>query len=423
MKPGDIFFYYNSRINAHALIERNVVKDLKPTNGYLTNSFGVLINPKFFPLILKGREGTIEDIPIPNNWHADMAEFAAAFRAIELARNSFTMIELGCGWGCWMNITGIVAKKKGLNVHLIGVEGDEGHLSFAKESLNTNGFEPTEYTLYRGIASATNGTALFPKQNDPGAVWGAEPKFNLQPEDAEKLINMGQYEQLTQLTPERISEKFQRIDLLHVDIQGGEEQLIPECISFLSDRVAYLVIGTHSRQIEGILFDCLLKAGWILEIERPAFLNLDTGPVVIVDGVQGWRNPKLLPNVYLADTKGFLRIISDIKEVKSGEEFYLSVEISNQSCTDWFSYGEHPVNIAYHWLDIDGNVVTYDGERTILPDLELLSGQIKQQLVKFVAPSSSGFFLMILTAVQEGICWFEAPNFTGETRSIKVITD
>jgi hypothetical protein len=423
MPIADIFFYSNSKINVRGLIERNAIKDLKPTNGYLTNSFGVLIDPKFFGPILKGREGTIEDIPIPSNWHADMAEFAAALRAIELACDYFTMIELGCGWGCWMNITGMVAKRKGLNVHLIGVEGDERHLSFAKESLNTNGFEPTEYTLHRGIASASNGTALFPTHNHPGAGWGAEPKFNLQPEDAEKLINMGLYEQLTQLTPERISDNFQRIDLLHIDIQGGEAQLITECISFFSDRVAYLVIGTHSRQIEGILFDCLLKAGWDLEIERPALLNLDPRPVVTVDGVQGWRNPKLLPKVDIADTKGFLRIISEIKQVKSRETFYLSVEISNQSSTDWFSHGEHPVHIAYHWLDIDGNVVTYDGERTKLPELELLSGQIKQQVVKFVAPSSSGFYRIILTAVQEGICWFEPPNFKGETRSIMVITD
>ena len=57
-----------------------------------------------------------------------------------------------------------------------------------------------------------------------------------------------------------------------------------------------MVIGTHSRQIEGRLFDALLGAGWRLEIERPAMINLESGtPVVRVDGVQGWRNPYLLP--------------------------------------------------------------------------------------------------------------------------------
>jgi hypothetical protein len=40
----------------------------------------------------------------------------------------------------------------------------------------------------------------------------------------------------------------------------------------------------------------LLSAGWHLEIERPAILLVgEESPTVIVCGVQGWRNPTLLP--------------------------------------------------------------------------------------------------------------------------------
>lgn len=43
-------------------------------------------------------------------------------------------------------------------------------------------------------------------------------------------------------------------------------------------------------------FDILLGAGWRLEIERPCLLHLTEGaPMTHVDGVQGWRNPALLP--------------------------------------------------------------------------------------------------------------------------------
>jgi hypothetical protein len=87
-----------------------------------------------------------------------------------------------------------------------------------------------------------------------------------------------------------------RLDLLHVDIQGGEAELVAGTREVLRNKVAYLVIGSHSRQIEGRLFDMLLADGWRLEMERPAILVLtDSGPVVSVDGVQGWRNPRLLP--------------------------------------------------------------------------------------------------------------------------------
>lgn len=81
------------------------------------------------------------------------------------------------------------------------------------------------------------------------------------------------------------------VDLLHMDIQGGEADLIASSLKLLTERVRYLVVGTHSRQIEGAIFDVLLDAGWKLEIERPAVLSLaDKSPVVTVDGVQGWRN-------------------------------------------------------------------------------------------------------------------------------------
>jgi hypothetical protein len=85
-----------------------------------------------------------------------------------------------------------------------------------------------------------------------------------------------------------------RVDLLHIDIQGGEADFIAGCLSVMNSKVGYLVVGTHSRQIEGRIMDTLLGAKWKLEIERPAIISLlGDGPLVTVDGVQGWRNPRL----------------------------------------------------------------------------------------------------------------------------------
>jgi hypothetical protein len=35
-----------------------------------------------------------------------------------------------------------------------------------------------------------------------------------------------------------------------------------------------MVIGTHSKQIEGRLYDTLLSAGWKLQMERAAIFGL-----------------------------------------------------------------------------------------------------------------------------------------------------
>lgn len=289
------FFHYNASFDPEEVMRRHAVSGLVPRPGYLTNFLGVVIDPKFFPTILNDRAGTVESIPIPANWHADIAEWGAALRAVDLARNSFTVVELGCGWGCWLNNTGVAARRAGLRVHLIGVEGDRGHIGFAEEATTANGFAPSERSLHHGIAAAAPGTALFPKQDRAGVNWGLEPVFDATQAQREAAIASGEYEALPMLSLSNITAQHARVDLLHVDIQGGEADFVERSLDLLRNKIAYLLIGTHSRPIEGRLFTTLRQAGWQLEIERPAMLNLDDlSGSVAVDGVQGWRNPTLL---------------------------------------------------------------------------------------------------------------------------------
>lgn len=290
------FFHYNSCFDAQEVMKAHAVADLKPNSQYLTNFLGVLIDPKFFPDILQGKAGYVEPIPIPANWHADIAEWAAALRAVDLSGKSFTVVELGCGWGCWLNNTGVAARRSSREPHLIGIEGDQGHIQFAREACVANGFKEFQVTLYQGIASAKEGRALFPVQEESGKNWGLEPIFNASLLDIAKSKITGRYSELPMVSLKKISSTCSRVDLLHIDIQGSEFELIAGCLPVLNDKIAYVVVGTHSREIEGRIFETLRTAGWVLEIERPAILSLANGvPQVTVDGVQGWRNPRLLP--------------------------------------------------------------------------------------------------------------------------------
>ena len=131
----------------------------------------------------------MEGVPIPANWHADIAEWAAALRAVDLANNTFRMAELGCGWGCWMNNAGVAARNAGLETHVIGVEGDEGHVRFAEEACTANGFRPDQFTIWRGIAAPSDGVALFPKQNVSGVDMDSSRSSTLVRSSAVKLSN------------------------------------------------------------------------------------------------------------------------------------------------------------------------------------------------------------------------------------------
>ncbi len=231
------------------MIRRYENPDRKPRAGHVVNYLGVATDIRWVPEI-SGMAGVVEGVPIPGNWHADIAEWAAVIRAVELASRTFTVAELGCGWGCWMNNSAAIAKRRGLKVLALGIEAQPDRLELAKEACATNGLFPAEYRLHLGMATAQT----F------GAILAGIP----------------------------------RVDLLHFDIQGAERELVHSTLRFLRERVAYLVIGTHSRQIEGSLIEDLMGTGWELEIERPAIPDpKKPGWESSTDGVQGWRNPAL----------------------------------------------------------------------------------------------------------------------------------
>lgn len=288
-------YYCNACFDPQEVMRRHALPDLQSRPDYLTNFLGVLINPDHFGTLLTACRGLVEEIPIPTNWHADMTEWGAALRAVDLARDCFTMIELGCGWGCWMNNTGVAARRAGLSVHLIGVEGDANYIGYARAATAANGFLPSQVELHRGIAAAVGGIALFPRQDRSGGNWGLEPVFGASDAQIDEAIRTGSHDAVKMIPLSDLVAAHDKIDLLHADIQGGEAALVAEALPTLTENVAYLVIGTHSRQIEGRLFDMLLGDGWRLEIERPAILTVSPDKVGVgIDGVQGWRNPRFL---------------------------------------------------------------------------------------------------------------------------------
>ena len=288
---GSPFFFYNSSFDAIEIIHRYSVRDLEPDASHLTNFLGVRIDPKFFPGILDGRENTVEPIPIPANWHADIAEWASALRAVDLANGTFRIVEVGCGWGCWLNNTGVAARSRGLKVDLVGIEGDEAHIAFAREALRTNGFSDDEYRIVRGVASPRRSRALFPIVAKAGSNWGSEPIFDASPEQIAAAVQGGTHQVLDALPLSELVEEGS-IDLLHIDIQGGECDFVISNFFDINRLVRRLLIGTHSRVIEGKIFDFLLAHGWKLEMERPCVFALSDGrPQIRVDGVQLWCNP------------------------------------------------------------------------------------------------------------------------------------
>jgi hypothetical protein len=141
------------------------------------------------------------------------------------------------------------------------------------------------------VAGIKSSITLFPKLNS-GIDWGGEVKFNVSLEDAKNQIASGKYIQLPVIDIIEVFKNKPALDIIHVDIQGAELDLLTEIFDFLNTKAKSVFVGTHSKQIEGGLFDLFLSNGnWMLEMERPNIHIISDGkPVNVCDGVQYWRN-------------------------------------------------------------------------------------------------------------------------------------
>lgn len=289
-------YHYYSAFDAPALIARFAVADQEGTPGTLTNFIGLRVPVQVFPPVLAQMDGQVEGPPDPGNWHADIAEWAAALHAVAEAapRGHLRVVELGCGWGYWLGITGAAARQLDLPVDLIGVEGDANHLANARAMLALNGFAEDEFKLVHGIAAPARGRAIFPGPKAGEAGWGGEAVFDADDETLERAEADASV-QVLDCYPLGDLSGGDPIDLLHIDIQGAEADFVIGNLADMQTHVRRVLIGTHSRAIEGRLEEIFLKAGWRMEMDRPAIAPLQDGkPVIFIDGVQMWANPDLV---------------------------------------------------------------------------------------------------------------------------------
>lgn len=123
---------------------------------------------------------------------------------------------------------------------------------------------------------------------------------------------------------------------------------------------------------------------------------------------------------YLSRPKGKMTVRASDAGFKAGSLFELSVSIANESKEIWYGYGQNPVYLSYHWTRTDGDILIYDGIRTKLIKPELLPSHATGQQISIIAPNVPGKYRLVLTMVQEGVCWFEKKGFEPAVLDIEV---
>jgi FkbM family methyltransferase len=159
----------------------------------------------------------------------------------------------------WLPPTGALKRSDSKKVQQLGVEADTGHFEFMFQNFKDNGNDPAGHQLIKGLVGTKNSIANFPVIEDPSANWGAKADFKMR--FGFILRARRTWIKVPCYSLKGILRQHERVDFLHCDIQGHEFEVLSSCLDMLKKKVNTLVIETHSRCIEGQLFDTLPSPG------------------------------------------------------------------------------------------------------------------------------------------------------------------
>lgn len=276
----------------------------QPEPGFITDFMGTRTRTASLWDGVQDLDGRVMGRPVPHDLF-EACEWIGVLKAVLSAQGGrIAIMELGAGWGPWIVAAAVAARLRGItDIHLLGVEADPGRFALMRQHLIDNGLDPASQTLLCAAVGVEAGQARWPRIVDPANAAGARPvRDSAAGLDAADTDYMGgglaDFIDVDILPMADLLARQPVWDLVHIDVQGWETQLCAGCIDALNERVRWLLIGTHSRTIDGEIIAILFKAGWVLEHEKPTRFRFNPAIASLeqmaeVDGVQAWRNPRL----------------------------------------------------------------------------------------------------------------------------------
>lgn len=277
----------------------------KAQQGYIVDFLGGRIRISSVAHASRHLDGQLLGIPVPSDYHAEAIEWIGLLKSVKTARDDYAAMELGAGFGPWSIAGALAARQRGISrIRLCAVEADPQHFQFLRQNYSDNGFDPDEHTLIEAAVGGTAGVARWPAFTDSSDDWGSRPLMPQSIEESVAQDYLGRtFSNTIEVNIVPISDLLRREplwNLVHIDVQGTEVDLIRAGIDDFNARVHWMVIGTHSRKLEGDLIEILFREGWMLEHEKPAKFKFRPDSPTLeamtnLDGTQVWLNPRKAP--------------------------------------------------------------------------------------------------------------------------------
>lgn len=220
-----------------------------------------------------------------------LCEWFTLCAAIAAADQTFTMVELGAGFGRWSVAAGVTAARMRpeLSVKLIAVEAEVGHFKMLHQHFLDNGLDPSQNILINGAISDHDGEVLF--VHGHSSEWygqGILPSLDHGYGDWPD----GQVYAVPAYSLSHLLSSVDRVDLLDMDIQGKEGDVLRSSVTAIDRKVRRAYVGTHSKTLDEEVTSVFSGLGWRPHLTCPCGEECDTpfGRFRFDDGAQDWAN-------------------------------------------------------------------------------------------------------------------------------------
>jgi FkbM family methyltransferase len=278
--------------------------------GWDVNFLGVRTREEFtagMNAIVSSESGWVNtDYP---HFDEEYFEWVDVLEAAAAAAETFTMIELGAGWGRWLcNAAGAIRQHDRLPLHLVGVEAEPTHFRWMLQHFRDNDVDATSLTLIQAAVAGDECRVRF-HVGDPSAWYGQAIELN-EPTPDRRFLRLRRLKALLERQPARdertivdvravtlptILHGLRDVDLIDLDVQGVEADVLESAGDVLSRSVRRIHVGTHSTENEERLRALFGRLGWEKLNDYACGTEAETawGVISFQDGVQTWQNPWL----------------------------------------------------------------------------------------------------------------------------------
>jgi FkbM family methyltransferase len=255
--------------------------------GYDVDSLGVFYDVQMFDPTAErppARDCERQILEFSGEGYFDWIEL---LQAVDTASGSFTMVELGAGYGYWSMEAALAARQRDLASRLVAIEAEPIHYEMMLRHLRDNGVDPDAHDVRCAAVAPQDGTVLFETGNSLG-WWGqaivdsADPRAN----DGREIRSVPAVSLTSLLAP------LDRVNVLHMDVQGVELDVLTAAFDVVTAKVDRIIIGTHSPAIEAGLRQLFGEWTPVCDYRMGEANATPFGDTTFGDGLQIWRNPR-----------------------------------------------------------------------------------------------------------------------------------